>query len=98
MLRQVETFFAGLRQRQSPISLTHEQCVRLAGDFYRAWTSGGPDEGLRDLEPDALACAWQKVEQHLGDALAKGSELAVVTLGEIDPVCRFLSMTRSLSA
>ncbi len=83
VLRQVETFFAGLRQRQSPTSLTHEQCVRLAGDFYRAWTSGGPDEGLRELEPDALARSWHKVEKRLGEALESGAEQAIAGLRKL---------------
>lgn len=76
-LRQVETFFAGLRQRRAPVALTLEQCVRLAGDFYRGWTAGGPDSGLRGLEPDALAGAWQRIEQQLGEALDRGPEQTV---------------------
>ncbi len=77
VLRQVETFFAGLRQKQAPVALTLEQCVRLAGDFYRGWTAGGPDAGLRGLEPDALAGTWQHIEQQLGEALERGPEQSI---------------------
>jgi hypothetical protein len=78
VLQQVELLFSGLRQRQAPISLSHEHCVRLAGDFYRAWTDGGPDAGvLRELETDELEAAWSVAAERLGEAVELGYQRAI---------------------
>jgi integrase len=83
VLRQVETFFAGLRQKRAPVALTLEECVRLAGDVYRGWTAGGPDTGLQGLEAEELEAVWQAAERRLGEALERGPERAVPGLREM---------------
>jgi hypothetical protein len=45
---QLKTFYDGLRGLQRPIQFTQEECVRLAGDLLRRWTSMEPELGMLD--------------------------------------------------
>ncbi|WP_185984116.1 DUF6538 domain-containing protein [Aureimonas mangrovi] len=80
----VETVWQSLRAVE-PVSLTHRQCVALAGDLFRAGTSGGgrtlavefqPATGKMELVEDTFIPpeGWQSVAEHL-EAIADEEDL-----------------------
>jgi hypothetical protein len=70
--RQAELYWTALRQRRAAgeagVTLSHQQCVALAGRAYRAWASGEPKREtttamvhvpVGPIEPGEAAKKWR---------------------------------------
>jgi len=78
---QLKTFYEGLRGLQRPIRLTHEECVRLAGDLFRGWTSTEPNLGMLDdgsgraLNPEQMEAIWRTAAEKFAKTMAGGDNV-----------------------